>query len=163
MEYVYIVAQNCPYCAPLASIPSNENKISFLPSPQVAISATTTLVVETLVEISMTATTLATLEEEETTLVETKATWVALEAKEIKVVASTTNNSSSSSSSSKVTLAIRWEEVLEVALEIKVTHLAVTLEGSALVPVAETSAHNLPMGRIPTMGAQVLEVRCHQG
>lgn len=160
MEYVYIVAQNCPYCAPLASIPSNENKISFLPSPQVAISATTTLVVETLVEISMTATTLATLEEEETTLVETKATWVALEAKEIKVVASTTNNNSSSS---KVALAIRWEEVLEVALEIKVTRLAVTLEGSTLVPVAETSAHNLPMGRIPTMGAQVLEVRCHQG
>ena len=111
----------------------------------------------------MMVTTSVTLEVEETVLVGTKATWVALEAKEIKAVVSITNSSSSSSSNSKATLAIRWEEILEAAMEIRATPLPVIQEGSTLRPAVVTLARSRIMGRIPAMADQVLEARCRQG
>ena len=124
-------------------------------------SVTIALAVETLEETSTMVTTLVTLEVEETFLVGTKATWVALEAKEIKAVVSTTN--SSNSSSSKATLAIRWEEILAATMGIRATPLPAIQEGSTLRLAVETLARSRVMGRIPPMADQVLVARCRQG
>lgn len=122
-------------------------------------SVATTLVVETLVETSVIATTSATLEVEEAALGATKTTWVASEAKEVKAVASTTSNSNN-----RAAIAIRWEEVVaEATLVTKVTPLVVTQAHSTLVPAVGTSARSLLMGRVQTLARQVSEARCHQG
>ena len=140
--------------------------LSFVPV-KVVTSAATTLVVETLVETSMMATILATLEVEEAALGAAKTTWGALEAKEVKAVASTTSSSSSNSSSnsnSRAAIAIRWEEVVvEAALVTKATPSVATQAHSTLLPAVETSARSLLMGRVQALVDQVLEARCPQG